>query len=236
MYYSFAGLLHPVVEKPLESTATALHPLPKKSLENTQKIQFHSERGSKATQKVDLFAEQNAKQAEKRVMQAKRRKKVVIASSILGSLVVISVIIVALLNMPKNRSEEDEVTTTTISDYNTIQNESQQEFDGTNKTASEIISYYDKLINNSTSNEQKATLHISEISSLAQNGFMDEAIQSALKFEESLYRQSSNQAQLSIYYGIMINIYSSSNDNERVEYYLDLLQQTEFKPDTEVIG
>lgn len=245
------GLLHlskPNIaanDKPLENTATALHPLPKKSTPSTQQantpqnktqeIQFHSGRGSKANEKLDPFAEQNAKRAEKEKIKTKRKKKIAIIGSVVGGVTIISIAIIVVFALIGSTDEENKVSET-ITDYNTIQNESQQAFDDTDKSASEITEYYENLINRATSDEEKSTLRISEISSLAQNGFINEAINVATEFETTSYWQSSNQAQLGIYYGIMINIYSNLNDVEQINYYMDLLQQTEFKPDTEVIG
>lgn len=240
------GLIHPIKgtstqpnspsNKSLESAATVLHPLPKKLQESAQEIQFHSARESKAAKKDDPFAEQNAKRAEKLKTKVKRRKRIIVIGSIVGGAAVISAVVIAIIfSLTKLDSEESEANET-ITDYNTIQNESQQAFDSSDKSAPEIANYYKDLINKTTSNAEKATLHISEISSLAQNGFVGEAIDAATDFELSSYWQSANQTQLSIYYGVLINIYSSLNDNERMEYYINLLQQTDFKPDTEVVG
>lgn len=221
--------MHPLPKKHI-TPSTAVPPTAEKSA-----IQFNSAVGSKNSQKLDPFAEQNAKRAEKLKTKTKRRKKTIVIGSFIGGAAVISAIIIVIFSLIKPNNEDDK-SSETITDYNTIQNESQQAFDDSDKSASEITSYYENLINKATSSEEKATLRISEISSLAQNSFVDEAINAATEFESSSYWQSANQAQLGIYYGVMINIYSSLNNTERIDHYINLLQQTDFKSDTEVIG
>lgn len=206
MYYSFNGLLHPVVEKPLESTATALHPLPKKSPENTQKIQFHSEKGSKATQKVDLFAEQNAKQAEKQATRAKKRKRNITATVVIVGIIIVGVLVIILVN--SNKSESN----LTPSEIN--ENEAQSTYqDAINQINSEAI-------NGFPSNE-----NISEA-----NAVFEESIFQAVDENNTNMADSLRVAQMLFYNDVSTNYEKIIEIGESVEdiQSLEPIQQLRF--------
>lgn len=226
------GLLHPVAEKPLESTATVLHPLPKRPAESEQNIQFHSGRGSKATQKVDLFAEQNAKAEEKKAKAIKTRKRfLLIATPVLLAAIggVIIFIICVALWRPKpiepesalptisdNSAEETTKVLQFLQSYeNTLETEDPEErLEAINAVAEEILQYG----NNSQYVEQ---INLAVIMFDVANGYYHELIEMSAKIDAANLPLD----QKLIFYNSLALAYQALGDNAKSEEYFNLTNE-----------
>lgn len=234
---SATGLLHPanteVANKPLESNAQALHPLPKKQPIATSqqatpekpKIQFNSAVGSKNSQKIDPFAEQNAKRAEREKQQAKKRKKVIIVSSIVGGLLLLGVIAWIVIMFLQPKPEPLPVSPVVITNGSTeeiaeIQNQAQQIYnDNTNinplDPSSEDIKTVDQLfteiIDSPSGQEYPDRVRLAQFMFYVENNYYEQA----RKILDEIDPSRLTKEQRALYYNYAGTVYSKYDEVEK---------------------
>ena len=232
-------------EKPLESTTTVLHPLPKKrptitaphstsqttqhhaqqSATEKSEIRFNSAVGSKNSQKIDPFAEQNAKRAEKEKEQAKKRKKIITVSSLIGGLLVLGLIIWVIIIVIQPEPEPLPVSPVIIENGSTeeiveIQNQAQQIYN-TNPNinpvnpSTEDIETVDQLfaeiIDSPSGKEYPDQVRLAQLMFYAENNYYDQA----RKILDEITPSHLSKEQQALYYNYAGTIYNKFNENEK---------------------
>lgn len=242
------GLIHPTStaiknpEKPLETSATTLHPLPKNQPVSDQNhtppqtsqppvvaktnIQFNSAVGSKNSQKIDPFAEQNAKQAEKKKQRAKKRKNITLYLVVIGVILVVSALSIWLIPKALQSNPKDPETQTVIADntYNeamdTIKNSTSDNQEDKVNEATQVFNQAIDKANKENNPELADALRIAQMRMYLNTGQYDDRI-------IELGEQINNINQLSPierikYYNFLAQSYSSKGDNEQAQKYYRL--------------
>lgn len=252
------GLIHPakpnttVNDKPLESATTALHPLPKKSLSDmpqtdlsqvkTQEIQFHSEKGSKASRKLDPFAEQNARFAAKKAQRNSKKRKTLKSLCLVFGIIILTTGIAAGIIIWQQKSHTDRPSDAELLEQAEKQKEELVSENGnyvfgSNAAAeaqkevnsiitsggnpAEIDAFFANKLSSITDEAEIVNLILLEMESYAQISQFEYVIEAS----QRISADNMTAFQLVNYYGLLQSAYYAIGDNATAEHYSKLFSK-----------
>lgn len=208
-------------------------------------IQFDSTVGSKNSQRINPFAEQNAKaeakKAEKTQRRSKNRKTLKVVSLIFG-VIILAAGITAGIIVWQQKSHTDQPSDAELLEQTEKQKEElvaengnyafgsnaavelQQEINNivaSGANAAEINAFFNNKIQNTTSDREKNNLIILEIQVYIQTGAYENAVNTSTEISETAL----TPYQASIYYSSLYSAYMGINQPETANYYYDLFAQ-----------
>ncbi len=249
------GLLHPVVtdrvntnandsdimetpQKPLDVNAQTLHyaasSTAQQPMAEKPKVQFDSATGSKTAQRINPFAEQNAKLAEKKKAKTQKRKKGIIIGIVCGCIVLIAaiVIVIIILNSGPKIEYTPEITGSSeedILDYRNLlqqfynqqkaENESNDNSEEDHNLVSNINQVVQNTLNTSIGKENANAVLNARVYFYYNNGYYQEVINLLPQIDMDML---DNNLKANIY-EVAANSYASLGDMENANAYYKLL-------------
>lgn len=219
----------------METTPSPLHPLisSSNSQSKTDTVRFDSATGSKSSQKLDPFAEQNAKRTEQKKGKNRRRKTIIIVTLLIAGLVAIGIIVYLMVVLIQSQSpSEPDVDIPTVDDGSTeqllnLQDEAQKIYNAnaSNSQAERLakaVKVFEDAIAQPNAKDYIDQIQLSKVMFYFINGYNTLAIKTISEINPDKLPND----QKAMFYNTANNAYAQNNDIEKSQEYQKLQTET----------